>query len=31
VGSRTAVLYLKTLRSGAVIPRGGLLRNPAAA
>jgi hypothetical protein len=31
VASRTSVLYLKTLRSGAVIPRGGLLRGPAAA
>ena len=31
VVSRTAVLYLKTLRSGAVIPRGGLLRNPVSA
>jgi hypothetical protein len=31
VASRTAVLYLKTLRSGAVIERGGLLRSPAAA
>jgi hypothetical protein len=31
VASRTGVLYLKTLRSGAVIERGGLLRTPAAA
>ena len=31
VASRTSVLYLKTLRSGAVIPRGGLLHRPAAA
>jgi len=30
VVSRTGVLYLKTRRSGAVIPRGGLLRRPAA-
>lgn len=31
VTSRTAVLYLKTRRVGAEIPRGGFLRNPAAA
>ena len=31
VVSRTGVLYLKTQRSGAVIPRGGLLHRPAAA
>jgi hypothetical protein len=31
VTARTAVLYLKTLRIGAVIPRGGLLRRPVAA
>ena len=31
VASRTGVLYLKTLRTGAVIERGGLLRSPAAA
>jgi hypothetical protein len=31
VVSRTGVLYIKTLRSGAVIPRGGLLHRPAAA
>ena len=31
VTSRTGVLYLKTLRTGAVIPRGGLLHNTAAA
>lgn len=31
VVSRTGVLYLKTVRTGAVIPRGGLLRRPAAA
>jgi hypothetical protein len=31
VVSRTGVMYLKTLRSGAVIPRGGLLHNAAAA
>lgn len=30
VASRTGVLYLKTRRSGAVIPRGGLLQSPAA-
>jgi len=31
VATRTGVLYFKTLRSGAVIPRGGLLHRPAAA
>jgi hypothetical protein len=31
VVSRTGVLYLKTLRSGAEIPRGGLLGRPVAA
>jgi len=31
VASRTVVLYLKTLRTGAVIERGGLLRSLAAA
>jgi FtsH-binding integral membrane protein len=31
VASRTGVLYMKARRSGAVIPRGGLLRSPAAA
>jgi hypothetical protein len=31
VSTRTAVLYLKTLRTGAVIPRGGLLHRPASA
>lgn len=31
VASRTGVLYLKTRRSGAVIPRGGLLQNRSAA
>lgn len=31
VTSRTAVLFLKTRRIGAVIPRGGFLRSPAAA
>ena len=31
VASRTAVLYLKTRRNGAVIERGGLLRSTAAA
>ncbi len=28
--SRSGVLFVKTVRSGAVIPRGGLLRGPAA-
>ena len=31
VGTRTAVLWLKTVRSGAEIPRGGLRRQVAAA
>lgn len=31
VACRTGILYWKTRRSGAVIPRGGLLRQPAAA
>jgi hypothetical protein len=31
VTSRTGTLYLKTVRSGAVIPRGGFLQRPAAA
>lgn len=31
VATRTGVLYIKTVRSGAVIPRGGLLHRPAAA
>jgi hypothetical protein len=31
VASRTAVLYGKTVRSGAVIPRGGLVRSLSAA
>lgn len=31
VTTRTGILYVKTLPSGAVIPRGGLLHRPAAA
>ena len=31
VAARTGILYAKTVRTGAVIPRGGLLHRPAAA